>query len=129
MVDAFRLMTGGTIDAACLACGVDRESHKAEVRSHSAIRVHPSDFRVVGHIGGGLHHAFPNHGEGFCPFNDVAVAARVLQRRGTERMDIAQYLALTSSVNVALVEAVKSRKRKNIGLSAAAEALGIQPDT
>ena len=44
-------------------------------------------------------------------------------------MDIAQYLALTSSVNVALVEAVKSRKRKNIGLSAAAEALGIQPDT
>ncbi len=50
-------------------------------------------------------------------------------RRGTERMDIAQYLALTSSVNVALVEAVKSRKRKNIGLSAAAEALGIQPDT
>ena len=49
-------------------------------------------------------------------------------RRGTERMDIAQYLALTSSVNVALVEAVKSRKRKNIGLSAAAEALGIQPD-
>ena len=31
------------------------------------------------HIGGGLHHAFPNHGEGFCPFNDVAVAVRVLQ--------------------------------------------------
>src|SRR5205085_1768827 len=38
--------------------------------------------------GGGLHHAFPNHGEGFCPFNDVAVAARVLQQCGVERMAI-----------------------------------------
>src|SRR5437660_9985232 len=26
MVDAFRLMTGGSIDAACLACGAERES-------------------------------------------------------------------------------------------------------
>jgi len=43
---------------------------------------------VVCHIGGGLHHAFPNHGEGFCPFNDVAVAARVLQARGVERIAI-----------------------------------------
>jgi acetoin utilization deacetylase AcuC-like enzyme len=42
----------------------------------------------VCHIGGGLHHAFPNHGEGFCAFNDVAVAARVLQKRGVERIAI-----------------------------------------
>ena len=27
-------------------------------------------------IGGGFHHAFPDHGEGFCLLNDVAVAAR-----------------------------------------------------
>jgi acetoin utilization deacetylase AcuC-like enzyme len=40
------------------------------------------------HIGGGLHHAFPSHGEGFCPFNDVAVAARVLQARGVERIAV-----------------------------------------
>ena len=40
------------------------------------------------HIGGGLHHAFPNHGEGFCPFNDVAVAVRVLQAQGVERVAI-----------------------------------------
>ena len=40
------------------------------------------------HIGGGLHHAFPNHGEGFCPFNDVAVAVRVLQARGVERIAV-----------------------------------------
>ena len=30
------------------------------------------------HIGGGFHHAFANHGEGFCLFNDVAVALRLL---------------------------------------------------
>ncbi|OQA41481.1 MAG: Histone deacetylase-like amidohydrolase [Chloroflexi bacterium ADurb.Bin325] len=28
---------------------------------------------------GGTHHAFADHGEGFCVFNDVAVAARVMQ--------------------------------------------------
>lgn len=75
MVDAFRCMTGGTIHAARLACGL--ESPKSEVRS-----------QIVVHIGGGLHHAFPSHGEGFCPFNDVAVAARVLQQGGTGRIAI-----------------------------------------
>ncbi len=65
----FRLMTGGTITAALLAC-------------------HDGMQGSVCHIGGGLHHAFPNHGEGFCAFNDVAVAVRVLQKRGTERIAI-----------------------------------------
>jgi acetoin utilization deacetylase AcuC-like enzyme len=65
MVAGFRVMVGGTIEAARLA-----------TRQGGAI---------VGHIGGGLHHAFPNHGEGFCPFNDVAVAIRVLQRDGVQR--------------------------------------------
>ena len=37
------------------------------------------------HLGGGLHHAFPDHGEGFCLFNDVAVAIRRLQRDGRLR--------------------------------------------
>jgi acetoin utilization deacetylase AcuC-like enzyme len=58
--DAFRLMTGGTIVAA-----------RAAMEDGAAA-----------HIGGGLHHAFANHGEGFCPLNDVAVAIRVLQRSG-----------------------------------------------
>jgi len=31
-------------------------------------------------LGGGFHHAFPDRGEGFCFINDVAVAARALQR-------------------------------------------------
>ena len=30
-------------------------------------------------LAGGTHHAFPDRGEGFCVFNDVAVAIRVLQ--------------------------------------------------
>jgi acetoin utilization deacetylase AcuC-like enzyme len=33
-------------------------------------------------LAGGTHHAFPGHGEGFCVFNDVAIAIRVLQRAG-----------------------------------------------
>ena len=33
-------------------------------------------------------------------------------RRGSERMDIAQYLALTATVNVALIDAVKSGKKR-----------------
>jgi acetoin utilization deacetylase AcuC-like enzyme len=65
MVEGFRMMVGGTIESAHLAT---REGAM-----------------IVGHIGGGLHHAFPNHGEGFCPFNDVAVAIRVLQREGMQR--------------------------------------------
>jgi len=58
LADAFRLMVGGTCDAARAAL----------------------DEGVAAHAGGGLHHAFANHGEGFCPLNDVAVAVRVLQR-------------------------------------------------
>ncbi len=34
------------------------------------------------HLGGGLHHAFADHAEGFCYVNDVAVAIRVLQAEG-----------------------------------------------
>ncbi len=36
-------------------------------------------------LAGGTHHAFAGHGEGFCVFNDVAVAVRVLQREGRVR--------------------------------------------
>lgn len=59
IVGGFRLMTGGTLLAAR----------------------HALDRTGLGlHLGGGFHHAFANHGEGFCLFNDVAVAVRVLQR-------------------------------------------------
>lgn len=58
LVEGFRLMTGGTCQTARMAL----------------------DAGVAVHLGGGLHHAFPDHGEGFCLFNDVAVAIRKLQR-------------------------------------------------
>ncbi len=36
-------------------------------------------------LAGGTHHAYPDHGQGFCVFNDVAVAARVVQAEGLAR--------------------------------------------
>jgi acetoin utilization deacetylase AcuC-like enzyme len=58
LVRAFWLAAGGSIVAAQCA-----------LRDKIAIN-----------IGGGFHHAFPDHGEGFCLINDVAVAIRVMQR-------------------------------------------------
>lgn len=48
-------------------------------------------------------------------------------RRGTERMDVADYLAMTTTVNVALVDAMKSGATSDLELTAAAEALGVNP--
>jgi acetoin utilization deacetylase AcuC-like enzyme len=81
MVEGFRLMVGGTIQAGMIACGIPPDDRRGGSRNAPT----PG---VACHIGGGLHHAFPNHGEGFCPFNDVAVAARVLQERDVARIAI-----------------------------------------
>ena len=35
----------------------------------------------AGNLAGGTHHAYPDHGQGYCVLNDVAVAIRELQRR------------------------------------------------
>lgn len=37
---------------------------------------------VAANLAGGTHHAFPDRGAGYCVFNDVAVAARVMQSKG-----------------------------------------------
>ena len=60
MVQAFWLAAGGTMLAARLA-----------LRD-----------RIGFNIGGGFHHAFSGHGEGFCAIHDVAVAIRKLQHEG-----------------------------------------------
>ena len=39
-------------------------------------------FAIAANLAGGTHHAFRDRGEGYCVFNDVAVAAAVLQRDG-----------------------------------------------
>jgi acetoin utilization deacetylase AcuC-like enzyme len=86
MVEAFRVMVGGTVTAARLASGVmpnvGAQSHQTSSAGSGSV------LKGVCHIGGGLHHAFANHGEGFCPFNDVAVAVRVLQQGGLQRVAI-----------------------------------------
>jgi acetoin utilization deacetylase AcuC-like enzyme len=60
MARAFVLAAGGTTLAARLAL----------------------DEGVAYNVGGGFHHAFPDHGEGFCAINDIAVGIRKLQREG-----------------------------------------------
>jgi acetoin utilization deacetylase AcuC-like enzyme len=37
---------------------------------------------VAANLAGGTHHAFHAHGEGFCVFNDAAIAARAMQAEG-----------------------------------------------
>jgi acetoin utilization deacetylase AcuC-like enzyme len=39
-------------------------------------------------LGGGFHHAYPGHGEGFCAIHDVAVAIRKLQADGAVKRAI-----------------------------------------
>lgn len=63
MVERSRRSVGATIAAA-----------------HAAL-----DDGVAANLAGGTHHAFADRGEGFCVFNDVAVAARVLQRDPSTR--------------------------------------------
>ncbi|MCH1570365.1 MAG: histone deacetylase [Longimicrobiales bacterium] len=60
LVERSRRSTGGTI--------------------HAAERAHRDGISV--NLAGGTHHAFADGGEGFCVFNDVAVAVRSLQSRG-----------------------------------------------
>lgn len=41
------------------------------------------------HIGGGFHHGYPDHAEGFCYINDVAIgAAWALERGGAKRVSV-----------------------------------------
>ncbi|PLT46372.1 acetoin utilization protein AcuC [Paenibacillus sp. FSL W8-1187] len=38
------------------------------------------------HMGGGLHHAFPGHGSGFCVYNDAAIAIAAMRRKHGARV-------------------------------------------
>jgi acetoin utilization deacetylase AcuC-like enzyme len=37
---------------------------------------------IAANLSGGTHHAYADHGEGYCVFNDIAVAARTMQAEG-----------------------------------------------
>jgi acetoin utilization deacetylase AcuC-like enzyme len=79
VVEGFRLMCGGTLLAARLALGLARPPAVAGDPGGEPGARRPT--RGLGlHLGGGFHHACEDHGEGFCMFNDVAVAIRVLKR-------------------------------------------------
>lgn len=43
------------------------------------------DSGIAANLGGGTHHAFSDHGEGFCVLNDIAVAILVLRAEGLIR--------------------------------------------
>jgi acetoin utilization deacetylase AcuC-like enzyme len=59
---------------------VERSYRAAGGTLEAAVRA--LDDGIAMNLAGGTHHAFPSHGEGFCVFNDVAVAVRALQRDG-----------------------------------------------
>lgn len=82
VVEGFRLMCGGTVLAARIALGL---AHPPEVVDHPGADpgAHRPTRSLGLHLGGGFHHACEDHGEGFCMFNDVAVAIRVLERDRT----------------------------------------------
>ncbi len=40
------------------------------------------DDGIAANLAGGTHHPYPDHGEGYCVLNDIAVSIRVLQIRG-----------------------------------------------
>lgn len=55
------------------------------VRGTVEAAAHAMDAGIAFNLAGGTHHAFADRGEGFCTFNDVAVAIRALQRDGRIR--------------------------------------------
>jgi acetoin utilization deacetylase AcuC-like enzyme len=64
-------LTGELREAMALSCG------GTLFASRSAL-----EHGVAVHLGGGFHHAYVGHGEGFCLYNDTAVAVRALQAEG-----------------------------------------------
>lgn len=67
IIELQRLSVGGTIQATRLALGLGRPGGTPPIAVN---------------LKGGLHHAGPARGMGFCVFNDVAVAIRRLRARG-----------------------------------------------
>ena len=55
------------------------------VRGTIEASTHAVAHGVAMNLAGGTHHAFPDRGEGFCVFNDVAIAIRNLQAEGRIR--------------------------------------------
>jgi len=63
--------SGQLVDSSILCCGGTILATQIALQDRLGI-----------HIGGGFHHAFPDHGEGFCVLNDIAVAVKRLIKYG-----------------------------------------------
>jgi len=81
MVERSRRSVGATL-AAAQSARRPQNSHDTQNNGFSAVSA-ASAFTVAANLAGGTHHAFRDRGEGYCVFNDVAVAAAVLLREGT----------------------------------------------
>jgi acetoin utilization deacetylase AcuC-like enzyme len=79
MVERSRRSVGATLAAAHDAIG--RRAGLSGLLGDPE-RAAPRAFAISANLAGGTHHAFRDRGEGFCVFNDVAVAAAVLLRDG-----------------------------------------------
>jgi len=61
---------------------VERSRRSVGATIAAAREVTGSSARVSANLAGGTHHAFRDRGEGYCVFNDVAVAAALMLRTG-----------------------------------------------
>jgi acetoin utilization deacetylase AcuC-like enzyme len=86
----FRCTNGGLTSAEMRRIGFPwspalvRRSRAAVQGTITAAR-HALRDGIASNLAGGTHHAFPDHGEGYCVLNDLAIATRVLQRDGLAR--------------------------------------------
>jgi acetoin utilization deacetylase AcuC-like enzyme len=78
MVERSRRSVGATLAAAMNVLNV--ASHGDPASRRDRLEAPARSFAVAANLAGGTHHAFPDHGEGYCVFNDVAVTAAVLLR-------------------------------------------------
>src|SRR5215470_3934983 len=71
-------------------------------------------------IGGGFHHAYPDHGEGFCMIHDVAIAIRKMQKLGRVRRAMTVDCDVHHGNGTAAIFPLKAQKPKPLpSLSAA----------
>ena len=64
------------------SAGMVERSRRSAGATICACRAALADGTVAANLAGGTHHAFRDRGEGFCVFNDAAVAARAMQAEG-----------------------------------------------
>ena len=64
------------------SAGMVERSRRSAGATIGACRAALDSGAVAANLAGGTHHAFRDRGEGFCVFNDAAVAARAMQAEG-----------------------------------------------